>query len=72
MGFVDDIVCAKCGRSIEYTKLEPHHTARRVNNKDKTVPVCRECHDWIGRNPGEAKKLDLYDELDNIYRGHIK
>jgi len=42
---------------------EVHHRFGRqgqlLNYQPYWLPVCRQCHDWIGRNPAAARKLGL-------------
>lgn len=36
--------CAWCGRSSEYMGIDEHHYYRRRNDREKTIRLCRECH----------------------------
>lgn len=48
--------CAICHRQ---RKLDIHHTQGRgpnLLNEATWLPVCRQCHDWIHRNPSIARE----------------
>lgn len=51
--------CALCG---EFIALDPHHrvTQSRGGNKTDIVYLCRDCHNWVGEHPEEARKKGLY------------
>ena len=46
-----------------------HHMAGRYGgnylNRDTWLPLCRNCHQWIGNHPKEAEKLGLLDPARN-------
>ena len=68
MGFLDEKRCARCGKSEEYTHLDPHHVIKRSagGTDEDTVWLCRECHEWVENNPNEAEKLGLHSRVYKI------
>jgi len=50
--------CAKCR---EYKYCEMHHVRTKSRGGTRLVPLCRECHKWVGEHIGEAIKLGLYE-----------
>lgn len=62
--------CKAC--KIQWTTLKPrrtkdvHHTRGRsgelLRDQRYWMPVCRQCHNWIGNNIAEARKLGLIDQ----------
>lgn len=49
-----------CRRCKEYKYCEMHHTVTRSRGGFQLVPLCSECHRWVGEHPKEAAKLGLY------------
>lgn len=55
--FDEQPLCARC--QLRYA-VDPHEPLSRgrggsITDEDNIVPLCRECHDWIGDNPLEAE-----------------
>lgn len=61
--FLKDHLLCEAGKSVCCTgkAKDIHHVSGRCGNLLTNVrffmPVCRHCHDWIGANPTEARKL---------------
>ena len=63
--------CERCEGLFGITNLDLHHKAgrsgssenehgtmeRNLINKATFMAVCRDCHDWIHRNPKESRKM---------------
>lgn len=51
--------CQRCGNPA----TDVHHTRGRAGrlllDTQYWVAVCRQCHEWIGSNPNEARKAGL-------------
>lgn len=56
-------LCARCGKKA----TDIHHTRGRVGRllcmSAHWISVCRQCHQWIGENPNEARAEGLLCEL---------
>jgi hypothetical protein len=49
-----------CARCKVYTRCEWHHVRTRSKGGKRVIPLCSECHRWVGENIKEATKLGLY------------
>lgn len=60
-------LCRRCG--ISATNHDEHHVSRRSKgNKERTIPLCRNCHSWVEANSKEAEKLGFMDRASQ-YQG---
>lgn len=60
-------LCDRCGK---VPPTDVHHArgrfGSRLTNVHDWVALCRKCHDWVHRNPEEARKVGLMrDRIGN-------
>jgi len=55
--------CVARRKEAPYAPNQLHHSHGRIhsllNYQPWWIPVCAECHDWIGRNPNAARAIGM-------------
>lgn len=57
------LACVLRGKQKPGRAVDIHHRRGRAGRmllaREWWVTICRDCHDWVGRNPVEAQAYDL-------------